>query len=152
MKKQVLCCSALCKRHAETPSIRSKRIPGRRSWEQTLSPASWGPLWAVRPFHPPVLVCAGCSAVPRDASQGKGSSGQPLLCDTAQNTGEQSHAGVAARSRCRAELGIEASPACQAPAPLPRGHAGLVFMVTKSLFAFQPVPLLVSGTVSPSTP
>lgn len=34
----------------------------------------------------------------------------------------------------------------------PRGRTGLVFMVTKILFAFQPVPSLVSGTVSPSTP
>ena len=34
----------------------------------------------------------------------------------------------------------------------PRGCTGLVFMVTESLFTFQPVPSLVSGTVSPSTP
>ncbi|XP_049689091.1 calcium channel flower homolog isoform X1 [Accipiter gentilis] len=31
--------------------------------------------------------------------------------------GEQNRAGVAARSCCRAELGVEASPACQALAP-----------------------------------
>lgn len=55
------------------------------------------------PTHPPALACTGCSTVLGGAGPGKGSSGQPLCCKTAQNTGEQNCAGVAARSCCRAE-------------------------------------------------
>lgn len=86
------------------------------------------------------------------AGPGKGSSGQPLLCKTAQNTGERNCAGVAARSCCRTELEEQPALSDGLCPPCPCGHTGLVFMVTESLFAFQPVPSLVSGTVSPSTP
>lgn len=39
-----------------------------------------------------------------------------------------------------------------ASGPAAPGHTVLVRVVTGGLFAFQPVPLLVSGTASPSTP